>query len=227
MFASCFPPRCVRQFPFTFLRQHDNQPRGFLDAHCGVVHEHGIGSSYERRNFSFAVAFVPLDHFVKAFWERKPLAFFLMLFPTALRAHFRRSIQKNLQLGIREHNSPDTAPFHHDPTACASALLLRDQHLAHFCNRREPRRRLRYFRSTNLLGDVRPVQENTILRACRFLLSGRCFQFNVCFPGKRFEVVLIEKRSAPTQGLQRQRTVQRPPIHIQITAHPPTPPPPP
>src|SRR6266702_874015 len=104
MFASRLPSGGSRQFLFAFPCKHDDQARGFLDAHRGVIHEHGVGRAHEWRNLAFAIALVPLDHFVKNFRERKPVAFFLVLFPAAFRAHLRRSIQKNLQLGFVEHD---------------------------------------------------------------------------------------------------------------------------
>src|SRR5207245_3776958 len=89
--ASSRPP-CFGQFPFALARQHHDQPRGLLDAHRRVVHKHGIGSTRERRDFAFAIAAVALDNLIKNFRERHLFAFFLVLLPTALVAHFRRGI---------------------------------------------------------------------------------------------------------------------------------------
>src|SRR5258708_40267842 len=93
-----------------------------------------------------------------------------MLFPAAFRAHFRRSIQKNLELCTRKHHRPDVASLHYNPAAGAGALLLSDQHMAHFCDRCEPRRRLRSFLSANFLGAVHAVPKNTMLHTPRFWL---------------------------------------------------------
>src|SRR5437899_6583005 len=57
------PPRSTL-FPYTTLFR-SNEPRGFFDAHRGVVDQHGVGGANERGNFSFAVPLVALNHFVK------------------------------------------------------------------------------------------------------------------------------------------------------------------
>ena len=38
----------------------------------------------------------------------------MVIFPAPFRAHLWRNIQKNLQLGFRNNDSSDVAPFHHD-----------------------------------------------------------------------------------------------------------------
>ena len=173
MFESQICSRNPRQFFRAILGEHDDQPRGFFDAHGGVVHQHGVPRAHERGHFAFAIAAVALYHFVENFGERHLLAFFLVLFPAAFRALFRRCIQKNLQLGVWENDGSDVPPFHHDSAAPTGALLLGDQYATHSGNRCESRRRLRHCRSTNFPRHVCTVEEYTIGRARRFLLRFR------------------------------------------------------
>src|SRR6266571_1950083 len=95
-------------FPLAFACQHDDQPRGLLDSHGGIVDKDGIGGAHERRNFALAIALVALFDFLKNFSKRQLVTFFPVLFPAPLRAHFRGRIQKNLELSegrSEEHTS--------------------------------------------------------------------------------------------------------------------------
>jgi hypothetical protein len=61
----------------------------------GVVNDDGIGRADQRRNFALTVALVALAHFLEHLKDAEVVALFLMLFPAALGANFRRSLEKN------------------------------------------------------------------------------------------------------------------------------------
>src|SRR5206468_12854864 len=67
---SRLPSGGSRRFFLAFPREHNDQSRGFFNAHRGVVDKHGIGSAHQRRNFAFTIALVTLNHFVENFRER-------------------------------------------------------------------------------------------------------------------------------------------------------------
>ena len=113
-----------------------NQSRRLFNSHRRVIDQHRVLRSHQRRNFSFAVPLVSLPHFLQNFQQREALAFFLMLFPSPLRAHFRRSFQKS-STRARKYHRADVPPFHHHSAALPRALLLRHQHFAHARNRRQ------------------------------------------------------------------------------------------
>ena len=78
-------------------------------------------------------------------------------------AHFRRGVQKNLQLRIRKDHGANVAPLHHHSSASTRTLLLGHQHMAHAGNRRQSRSCLRHFPSANRIGDVCSVQKDIVL----------------------------------------------------------------
>ena len=142
-----------------------------------------------------------------------------MLFPAPFRAHFRRSIQKNLQLGFGKNDSSDVAPFHHDAATGAGALLLGNEHFSHFCNRREARRGLCNLSRPNFVRYVLSIQKHTVLRASGLLLERRRLQLDVRLLRQRHETGFIVKWDGLSKRLQRERSIHGSAVEIQILEH--------
>src|SRR6267154_3813905 len=208
--------RCGREFPFAFARKHYDQARGFRRVHRGIVHKDGITGTHQRRNFAFAVAFVAFANFFEHLCEGQILAFFLVLFPTALRANFRRRLKKYFQLRVRENHSTNVAPLHHHAAACSRALLLCDKDSAHRSDSSQARGRLRYLWRANFFGDFPAIEENAIFYAGRFLLGSWRAKFDMRFVRESCQLRFVIEWNSALQRFQRQRSVHRAAIEIQI-----------
>ena len=105
-----------------------------------------------------------------------------MLFPAPLRAHFRRSFEKNFEFGVGKDDGADVAAFHHHAAACAGALLLGDQNVAHAARswpgakRLAPRPRCEFESVTSS-----PSRKTRFFAAGTFLLGRWRLQLDVRF----------------------------------------------
>src|SRR5712675_1932638 len=208
--------RCGREFPFAFARKHHDQARGFCRIHRSVVDEDGIGGAHQRRNFAFAVAFVAFANFFEHLCEGQILAFFLVLFPAALRANFRRRLKKYFQLRVRENHSTNVAPFHHHAAACTRALLLCDKDSAHRSDSSQARGRLRYLWRANFFGDFPAIEENAIFYAGLFLLRSWRAKLDMGFVRESCQLRFVIEWNSALQRFQRKRAIHSAAVEIEI-----------
>ena len=85
----------LSDFGLAFAREHDDEAGGFLDVHGGVVNEHGVFRTDQRRDFAFTVASVALMNFLEDLLERQMFAFLLVLFASPFGAGFGSSFEEN------------------------------------------------------------------------------------------------------------------------------------
>src|SRR5213078_758768 len=88
------------------------------------------------------------------------LVLFLMFLPAALRAHFRRCVQKDLQLCVGKNDRADIAPFHHHAATGSGTLLLGNEYTSHARDGCQPRSCLRYLGSANSMRHFPPIEEH-------------------------------------------------------------------
>ena len=88
-----------------FLREQNDHARRLFRIHRRVVHHHGIRGAHERRHLALAVAPVALVHFRQHLFKC-PMSrpFLRSSCQRRLGAHFGRSIEKNLQVRVRENH---------------------------------------------------------------------------------------------------------------------------
>ncbi len=84
----------------------------------------------------------------------------LQLGVTPPRSLLHRSIEKNLDLRLRENHRADVAPFGDHAAAPAHGALQFQHARAHDLQRRNLGRHLAHFRRANVRGDVRAVQQD-------------------------------------------------------------------
>ena len=138
------------------------------------------------------------------------VALLLVLAPAPLRACFRRSCEKNLQLRVGKYHAADVAPFHHHAALLAGAALLGHQHLAHAGIHSDLRSCLGNFGRANRGGHVVVVEEHALRAVFRAQVNSR-------LPRQRHQfIVMAIKRQAVPQRLKRQRAVHRSRIHVHV-----------
>ena len=155
-------------------------------------------------------------YLVKYLLDGHRLAFFPVLFPTALGADFRRGVQEHLQLGLGEDDGADIPAFHHDAAARAGALLFCDENGAHARNRGKPRCGLRHLRRADCLRHFAPIEKYAVLHSRGSLLGRWRAQLDVRIPRQRDKTRLVVHRHLPLERLQRQRAVHRATVEIHI-----------
>src|SRR5258707_4777401 len=127
-----------------FPRAHDDHARRLFRIHRGIVDNHSVRRAHQRRHLALAVPAITLVDIGKYLIECKRLAFFLQLEQPAFRSHFGRSLQKNFEIRVREHNRADVAPLHDDSALSARAALFGNHRMPQARHRRNHRTVLRY-----------------------------------------------------------------------------------
>src|ERR1700730_3897494 len=169
------------RFLLALPRQHYDQSRRFVDVHRLVVHQHRVRRPNQWGYLPFPVAPVAFAHFLEHLEYGQRIAFFLVLFPAPFRSHLRRSLQKNLQLRVREDHRADIPALHDHAAALSRPLLLRDQHPANPSDGSESRRSLRHFTRANCVRDLLAIEEHPILCPGLFLRGGRRLKLDTRF----------------------------------------------
>src|SRR5439155_16375796 len=104
---------------------------GFADGESIGLDEDRVAGRPEGRDGAFAIELVTAKDLCKEVLPRTSFAAGRELFLSAARALGRRCSKEHLALGLRQHDGPDIAADHDDPTALRDLALLLDHRVAH------------------------------------------------------------------------------------------------
>ena len=132
-----------------------------------------------------------------------------MLFHTALFAHDRISVEKNLHVGGGEDLGTDVASFHHNTATCPQLLLAGDHPLPHSGMNRHAGSGFGHVRLADALTDLAAIEQNPIAPEAGL-------ELNAGIVRQMDESGLVVEGNIPLDCLERERTIHGPAFEIHV-----------